>query len=85
MAGARGILLLGDNFTAQKDYFNAKHSIQSILDNYDGNKRVSYSSSSSLDYKKPELNELQQQRARRIGRIESIYKDLENNREVLTK
>ena len=33
---AKGILLLGDNFTQLKDYFNAKHSIQSIIDNYDG-------------------------------------------------
>ena len=29
-------MLLGDNFTQLKDYFNAKHSIQSIIDNYDG-------------------------------------------------
>ena len=33
---AKGILLLGENFTAIKDFFNAKHSLQSILDNYDG-------------------------------------------------
>ena len=33
---AKGILLLGENFTASNDYFNAKHSLQSILDNYDG-------------------------------------------------
>ena len=33
---AKGILLLGDNFTAQNDYFNAKHSVESIIDNYDG-------------------------------------------------
>ena len=36
---AKGILLLGDNFTAQKDYFNAKHSIESILENYQGIKK----------------------------------------------
>ena len=49
---ARGILLLGDNFTAQKDYFNAKHSIQSILDNYDGNKKgeVIAAAVQKLDY-----------------------------------
>ena len=28
---AKGILLLGDNFTAQNDYFNAKHSVESIM------------------------------------------------------
>lgn len=33
---ARGIILLGDNFLAVGDYFNAKHSLQSIVDNYDG-------------------------------------------------
>ena len=33
---AKGILLLGDNFTAQKDFFNAKHSVESIIENYDG-------------------------------------------------
>ena len=33
---AKGILLLGDNFTAQNDYFNAKHSVESIIENYDG-------------------------------------------------
>ena len=36
---AKGILLLGDNFIAQKDYFNAKHSIESILENYQGFKK----------------------------------------------
>ena len=36
---AKGILLLGDNFISQKDYFNAKHSIESILDNYQGFKK----------------------------------------------
>jgi tetratricopeptide (TPR) repeat protein len=34
---ARGIILLGDNFIAIEDYFNAKHSLNSIIDNYDGN------------------------------------------------
>ena len=29
-------LVVSDNFTQLKDYFNAKHSIQSIIDNYDG-------------------------------------------------
>ena len=37
---ARGIILLGDNFVAVKDYFNAKHSLQSIIDNYDGTSKV---------------------------------------------
>ena len=32
---AKGILLLGDNFTAE-DFFNAKHSVESIIENYDG-------------------------------------------------
>ena len=82
------ILLLGDNFTAQKDYFNAKHSIQSILDNYDGNKKgeVIAAAVQKLDYiKNLELNELQQQPEQEELEIEleSIYKDLENNREVL--
>lgn len=33
---ARGIILLGDNFIALEDYFNAKHSLQSVVDNYEG-------------------------------------------------
>ena len=33
---AKGIILLGDNFIALKDFFNAKHSLKSIIDNYDG-------------------------------------------------
>ena len=33
---AKAIILLGDNFVALGDYFNAKHSLQSIIDNYDG-------------------------------------------------
>ena len=37
---ARGIILLGDNFVAVQDYFNAKHSLQSIVDNYDGTSKA---------------------------------------------
>jgi len=33
---AKAIILLSDNFVAQGDYFNAKHSLQSIIDNYQG-------------------------------------------------
>ena len=33
---ARGIILLGRNYMALEDYFNAKHSLQSVVDNYDG-------------------------------------------------
>ena len=33
---AKAIILLSDNFVAQEDYFNAKHSLQSIIDNYQG-------------------------------------------------
>ena len=61
---ARGILLLGDNFTAQKDYFNAKHSVESVLDNYDGDKKgeVLAAAVQKLDFiKSLEINELQQQ------------------------
>jgi hypothetical protein len=32
--------LLGDNFVAVQDYFNAKHSLQSIVDNYDGTSKA---------------------------------------------
>ena len=81
---ARGILLLGDNFTAQKDYFNAKHSIESILDNYDGDKKGEVLSAAvqKLDYiKNLEINELQEQPEQEELEIEleTIYKDLENN------
>ena len=37
---AKGIILLGDNFVAQGDYFNAKHSLQSIVDNYNGDSKA---------------------------------------------
>jgi tetratricopeptide (TPR) repeat protein len=85
---ARGILLLGDNFTAQKDYFNAKHSVESVLDNYDGDKKgeVLAAAVQKLDYiKSLEINELQQQPEQEELEIEleRIYKDLENNPEVL--
>ena len=85
---ARGILLLGDNFTAQKDYFNAKHSIVSILDNYDGDKKgeVLAAAVQKLDYiKSLEINELQQQPEQEELEIEleTIDKDLENTPEVL--
>jgi tetratricopeptide (TPR) repeat protein len=33
---ARGIILLGRNYMAIEDYFNAKHSLQSVVDHYDG-------------------------------------------------
>ena len=33
---AKAIILLGDNFLALGDYFNAKHSLQSVVDNYEG-------------------------------------------------
>jgi hypothetical protein len=85
---AKGILLLGDNFTAQKDYFNAKHSVESVLDNYDGDKKgeVLAAAVQKLDYiKSLEINELQQQPEQEELEIEleRIYKDLENNPEVL--
>ena len=85
---ARGILLLGDNFTAQKDYFNAKHSVESVLDNYDGDKKgeVLAAAVQKLDFiKSLEINELQQQPEQEELEIEleTIYKDLENNPEVL--
>lgn len=85
---ARGILLLGDNFTAQKDYFNAKHSVESVLDNYDGDKKgeVLAAAVQKLDFiKSLEINELQQQPEQEELEIEleRIYKDLENNPEVL--
>jgi tetratricopeptide (TPR) repeat protein len=37
---AKGIILLGDNFVALGDYFNAKHSLQSIVDNYSGESKA---------------------------------------------
>ncbi|MBG15108.1 MAG: hypothetical protein CL853_02020 [Crocinitomicaceae bacterium] len=37
---AKGIILLGDNFVALGDYFNAKHSLQSIVDNYNGDSKA---------------------------------------------
>jgi len=58
---AKGILLLGDNFTAQNDYFNAKHSVESIIDNYDGfnKKELIEEAVIKLDsIKKLELDEL---------------------------
>jgi len=58
---AKGILLLGDNFTAQKDYFNAKHSIESILENYQGIKKdeILANAIQKMEYiKSLELNEL---------------------------
>ena len=33
---AKAIILLGDNFVSIGDYFNAKHSFQNIVDNYNG-------------------------------------------------
>lgn len=33
---AKGIILLGRNYLAVEDYFNAKHSLQSVVDNYNG-------------------------------------------------
>ncbi|MCB9189224.1 MAG: tetratricopeptide repeat protein [Flavobacteriales bacterium] len=33
---AKGIILLGRNYMAVEDYFNAKHSLQSVVDHYDG-------------------------------------------------
>ena len=57
---AKGILLLGDNLTAQKDYFNAKHSIESILENYQGIKKdeILANAIQKMEYiKSLELNE----------------------------
>ncbi len=33
---AKGIILLGRNYMAVEDYFNAKHSLQSVVDHYEG-------------------------------------------------
>jgi len=33
---AHSIILLGKNYMALEDYFNAKHSLQSVIDNYEG-------------------------------------------------
>jgi len=33
---AKGIILLGRNYMAIEDYFNAKHSLQSVVDHYEG-------------------------------------------------
>ncbi len=33
---AKGIILLGKNYMAIEDYFNAKHSLQSVVDHYNG-------------------------------------------------
>ena len=85
---AKGILLLGDNFTAQKDYFNAKHSIESILDNYDGYKKdeILAVAVQKIEYiQNLELNEMQEQPEQEELEIEleTIDKDIENTPEVL--
>ena len=33
---AKGILLLGENFIVLEDYYNARSSLQSVIDNYEG-------------------------------------------------
>ena len=33
---AKGILLLGENFIVLEDYYNARSSLQSVIDNYQG-------------------------------------------------
>ena len=80
--------MLGDNFTAQKDYFNAKHSIESILDNYDGYKKdeILAVAVQKIEYiQNLELNEMQEQpEQEELEReLETIDKDLENAPEVL--
>ncbi len=85
---AKGILLLGDNFTAQKDYFNAKHSIESILDNYDGYKKdeILAEAVQKIEYiQNLELNEMKEQPEQEELEIEleTIDKDIENTPEVL--
>ena len=85
---AKGILLLGDNFTAQKDYFNAKHSVESILDNYDGYKKeeILAAAVQKIEFiQNLELNELQQEPEQEELEIEleSIDKGLEKTKEEL--
>ena len=85
---AKGILLLGDNFTAQKDYFNAKHSVKSILDNYDGYKKdeILAAATQKIEYiQNLELNEMQEQPEQEVLEIEleTIEENLENTPKVL--
>ena len=85
---AKGILLLGDNFTAQKDYFNAKHSVKSILDNYDGYKKdeILAEAVQKIEYiQNLELNEMQEQPEQEELEIEleTMDENLENTPKVL--
>jgi tetratricopeptide (TPR) repeat protein len=70
---AKGILLLGDNFTAQNDYFNAKHSVESIIDNYDGFNKKEIVDEAVLKLegiKKQEIDELQEEPVQQEMEIE---------------
>jgi len=49
---AKAIILLGDNFIVKEDYFNAKSSLQSVIDNYDGKDKaeIVLLAQSKIDY-----------------------------------
>ena len=76
-----------DNFTAQKDYFNAKHSVKSILDNYDGYKdEILAEAVQKIEYiQNLELNEMQEQPEQEELEIEleTMDENLENTPKVL--
>ncbi len=70
---AKAIILLGDNFIAQKDYYNARASLQSVIDNYQGKD-------------KQEIKQLARDRIEYIDaleKVENTQKDQEENIEEL--
>jgi tetratricopeptide (TPR) repeat protein len=62
---AKAIILLGDNFVALEDYFNAKHSLKSIIDNYSGKDKA-------------ELVKIAQDKIDKILVIENPTKEIKN-------
>ena len=62
---AKAIILLGDNFVALEDYFNAKHSLKSIIDNYSGKDKA-------------ELVKIAQDKIDKILEIENPPKEIKN-------
>lgn len=74
---AKGILLLGENFIAMEDYYNARSSLQSVIDNYEGKDDVEIKQQAQdrLDY----IDALENKSQNKSGEQEIEELDLNND------
>lgn len=79
---ARGIILLGRNYMAVEDYFNAKHSLQSVVDHYDGKDKVEIvNSAQQLIDEIIEIETSQENKSMKVGEEDIEFNNNLNEKE----